>query len=161
MKTAVTQTCARDRNFSLSLLVVGQTSKTKVTSSVSHLWSEIWSSSLWYNDLKHVLGYTCGIQSFVIVIYVLQQRNREAVMLKSRVMFRCHRNFLFCYLHCEMWIIPWSKGHVQNLIQWVDVVHHWQTRFYTLTDCIKFSSCSFCSSTGPLKRHSNISIIMP
>ena len=114
MKTAVTQTCAMDRNFSLSLLVVGQTSKTKVTSSVSHIWSEISSSSLRYNDLKHVLGYPCGIQCFFIVIYVLQQHNREAVTLKSRVVCRCHRNFLFCYLYCEMWIIPWSKGHVQK-----------------------------------------------
>ena len=102
MKTAVTQTCARDRNFSLSLLAVGQTSKTKVTSGVSHLWSKISSSSLRCNDLKHVIGYLCRIQCFVIVIYVLQQRNREAVMLKSRVRFRCHRNFRFCYLHCEM-----------------------------------------------------------
>ena len=74
---AVTQTRARDRHFSPSLLDVGQTSKTTVTSGVRHLWSEISCSSLQYNDLKYVQGFRYRIQCFVIVLYVLQQRNRE------------------------------------------------------------------------------------
>ena len=65
IETAVTQT--RDRHFSPSLLVVGHTSKTKVTSGVSHIWSEISSSSLQYNDLKHVQGNRYRVQCFVII----------------------------------------------------------------------------------------------